>query len=311
MQEEPKIVTSKFKHTPVLLKEVIQALGQLPNELLKKGHILDATVGGGGHAASILKNYPNIHLIGLDQDPRAVSAASERLQGFNGRVKIVQSNFSEFVPAEKMSFILADLGVSSPQIDEAERGFSFQKDGPLDMRFNRNQELTCSDIIENYSESELSEILWKLGEEEESRRIAKFIVERREVKKFKSTTDLANVIKLAKRKRTKKHSATKSFQALRMAVNSELESLSKCLEVLKNKLKKSGKIVVISFHSLEDRIAKQSFKTQPNLVEKKIPIFNDTTREKFTVSKVLLPTNDEISMNPRSRSAKMRVIKKL
>ena len=197
------------------------------------------------------------------------------------------------------------------QFDEPERGFSFQKDGPLDMRFNRNQELTCSDIIENYSESELSEILWKLGEEEESRRIAKFIVERREVKKFKSTTDLANVIKLAKRKRTKKHSATKSFQALRMAVNSELESLSKCLEVLKNKLKKSGKIVVISFHSLEDRIAKQSFKTQSNLVEKKIPIFNDTTKEKFTVSKVLLPTNDEISMNPRSRSAKMRVIKKL
>ena len=195
--------------------------------------------------------------------------------------------------------------------NDPERGISFQKDGPLDMRFNRNQELTCSDIIENYSESELSEILWKLGEEEESRRIAKFIVERREVKKFKSTTDLANVIKLAKRKRTKKHSATKSFQALRMAVNSELESLSKCLEVLKNKLKKSGKIVVISFHSLEDRIAKQSFKTQPNLVEKKIPIFNDTTREKFTVSKVLLPTNDEISMNPRSRSAKMRVIKKL
>ena len=179
------------------------------------------------------------------------------------------------------------------------------------MRFNKDQELTCSDIIENYSEKELSEILWKLGEEEESRRIAKFIVKRREVKRFESTTDLANLIELAKRKRTKKHSATKSFQALRMAVNSELENLSKCLEVLKTKLKRSGKLVVISFHSLEDRIAKQTFKTQPNLVEKKIPIFNDITQEKFTVSKVLLATDDEISMNPRSRSAKMRLIEKL
>ena len=207
--------------------------------------------------------------------------------------------------------VLIDCGVSSPQLDEPGRGFSFQKDGPLDMRFNKNQELTCSDIIENYSEKELSQILWKLGEEEESRRIAKFIVKRREVKRFESTTDLADVIGLAKRKRTKKHSATKSFQALRMAVNSELENLSNCLEVLKTKLKRSGRLVVISFHSLEDRIAKQTFKTQPNLVEKKIPIFNDINQEKFTVSKVLLATDDEVSMNPRSRSAKMRLIEKL
>ena len=297
----------RIKHIPVLLDQSIDQLITDPN-----GIYVDCTFGRGGHSRKILEKLSHKgKLIAFDLDNEAMEESkSIKKKNF----QFHKTNFSQignFFEDDSLMGVLIDCGVSSPQLDEPERGFSFQKDGPLDMRFNRNQELTCSDIIENYSESELSEILWKLGEEEESRRIAKFIVERREVKKFKNTTDLANVIKLAKRKRTKKHSATKSFQALRMAVNSELESLSKCLEVLKNKLKKSGKIVVISFHSLEDRIAKQSFKTQPNLVEKKIPIFNDTTREKFTVSKVLLPTNDEISMNPRSRSAKMRVIKKL
>ena len=297
----------RIKHIPVLLDHSIDQLITDPN-----GIYVDCTFGRGGHSKKILERLSNKgKLIAFDLDNEAMEE-SKAIKKNN--FQFHKTNFSQignFIEDDSLMGALIDCGVSSPQLDEPERGFSFQKDGPLDMRFNRNQELTCSDIIENYSESELSEILWKLGEEEESRRIAKFIVERREVKKFKSTTDLANVIKLAKRKRTKKHSATKSFQALRMAVNSELESLSKCLEVLKNKLKKSGKIVVISFHSLEDRIAKQSFKTQPNLVEKKIPIFNDTTKEKFTVSKVFLPTNDEISMNPRSRSAKMRVIKKL
>ena len=297
----------RIKHIPVLLDHSIDQLITDPN-----GIYVDCTFGRGGHSKKILERLSNKgKLIAFDLDNEAMEE-SKAIKKNN--FQFHKTNFSQignFIEDDSLMGALIDCGVSSPQLDEPERGFSFQKDGPLDMRFNRNQELTCSDIIENYSESELSEILWKLGEEEESRRIAKFIVERREVKKFKSTTDLANVIKLAKRKRTKKHSATKSFQALRMAVNSELESLSKCLEVLKNKLKKSGKIVVISFHSLEDRIAKQSFKTQPNLVEKKIPIFKDTTKEKFTVSKVLLPTNDEISMNPRSRSAKMRVIKKL
>ena len=297
----------RIKHIPVLLDHSIDQLITDPN-----GIYVDCTFGRGGHSKKILERLSNKgKLIAFDLDNEAMEE-SKAIKKNN--FQFHKTNFSQignFIEDDSLMGALIDCGVSSPQLDEPERGFSFQKDGPLDMRFNRNQELTCSDIIDNYSESELSEILWKLGEEEESRRIAKFIVERREVKKFKSTTDLANVIKLAKRKRTKKHSATKSFQALRMAVNSELESLSKCLEALKNKLKKSGKIVVISFHSLEDRLAKQSFKTQPNLVEKKIPIFNDTTKEKFTVSKVLLPTNDEISMNPRSRSAKMRVIEKL
>ena len=297
----------RIKHIPVLLDQSIDQLITDPN-----GIYVDCTFGRGGHSRKILERLSDKgKLIAFDLDNEAMEESkSIKKKNF----QFHKTNFSKienFFEDDSLMGVLIDCGVSSPQLDEPGRGFSFQKDGPLDMRFNKDQELTCSDIIENYSEKELSQILWKLGEEEESRRIAKFIVKRREVKRFENTTDLANFIELAKRKRTKKHSATKSFQALRMAVNSELENLSKCLEVLKTKLKRSGKLVVISFHSLEDRIAKQTFKTQPNLVEKKIPIFNDITQEKFTVSKVLLATDDEISMNPRSRSAKMRVIKKL
>ena len=297
----------RIKHIPVLLDQSIDQLITDPN-----GIYVDCTFGRGGHSRKILERLSDKgKLIAFDLDNEAMEESkSIKKKNF----QFHKTNFSQienFFEDDSLMGVLIDCGVSSPQLDKPERGFSFQKDGPLDMRFNKDQELTCSDIIENYSEKELSQILWKLGEEEESRRIAKFIVKRREVKRFESTTDLANLIELANRKRRKYHSATKSFQALRMAVNSELENLSKCLEVLKTKLKRSGKLVVISFHSLEDRIAKQTFKTQPNLVEKKIPIFNDITQEKFTVSKVLLATDDEISMNPRSRSAKMRVIKKL
>ena len=297
----------RIKHIPVLLDQSIDQLITDPN-----GIYVDCTFGRGGHSRKILERLSHKgKLIAFDLDNEAMEESkSIKKKNF----QFHKTNFSQignFFEDDSLMGVLIDCGVSSPQLDEPERGFSFQKDGPLDMRFNKNQELTCSDIIENYSEKELSQILWKLGEEEESRRIAKFIVKRREVKRFESTTDLADVIGLAKRKRTKKHSATKSFQALRMAVNSELENLSNCLEVLKTKLKRSGRLVVISFHSLEDRIAKQTFKTQPNLIEKKIPIFNDIKQEKFTVSKVLLATDDEVSMNPRSRSAKMRLIEKL
>ncbi len=297
----------RIKHIPVLLDQSIDQLITDPD-----GIYVDCTFGRGGHSEKILERLSDKgKLIAFDLDNDAMEA-SKKIK--NKNFQFYKTNYSQigkFVEDNSLMGVLIDCGVSSPQLDEPERGFSFQKDGPLDMRFDKNQELTCSEIIENYNEKQLSDILWKLGEEEESRRIAKFIVKRREIKSFESTIDLANVIESAKRKRTKKHAATKSFQALRMAVNSELESLSECLEVLKKKLLKSGKIVVISFHSLEDRIAKQSFKPQPNLIEKKIPIFNDITKEEFAVSKVFLPTDNEISMNRRSRSAKMRVIKKL
>ena len=297
----------RIKHIPVLLDQSIDQLITDPD-----GIYVDCTFGRGGHSEKILERLSDKgKLIAFDLDNDAVEA-SKKIKKKNFQFyKTNYSQIGKFVEDNSLMGVLIDCGVSSPQLDKPERGFSFQKDGPLDMRFDKNQELTCSEIIQNYNEKQISDILWKLGEEEESRRIAKFIVKRREIKSFESTIDLANVIESAKRKRTKKHSATKSFQALRMAVNSELESLSECLEVLKKKLLKSGKIVVISFHSLEDRIAKQSFKTQPNLIEKKIPIFNDITKEEFAVSKVFLPNDNEISMNPRSRSAKMRVIEKL
>ena len=297
----------RIKHIPVLLDQSIDQLITDPD-----GIYVDCTFGRGGHSEKILERLSDKgKLIAFDLDNDAMEA-SKKIKKKNFQFyKTNYSQIGKFVEDNSLMGVLIDCGVSSPQLDKPERGFSFQKDGPLDMRFDKNQELTCSEIIENYNEKQLSDILWKLGEEEESRRIAKFIVKRREIKSFESTIDLANVIESAKRKRTKKHAATKSFQALRMAVNLEIESLSECLEVLKKKLLKSGKIVVISFHSLEDRIAKQSFKPQLNLIEKKIPIFNDITKKEFAVSKVFLPTDNEISMNRRSRSAKMRVIKKL
>ena len=217
----------------------------------------------------------------------------------------------DYVEDNSLSGVLIDCGVSSPQLDEPKRGFSFQKKGPLDMRFNQNQKLTCKDIIENFSEKEISTILWKFGEERESRKIAKSIVKHRDRKAIKNTIDLAEIIKAAKAIKTKKHPATKSFQALRIAVNSEIENLSVCLEKIKNKLTKSGKLVIITFHSLEDRIAKQTFKSKINFHEKSLPLKYKDVPDEFKISKIIYPSRGEISLNPRARSAKMRIIEKL
>ena len=217
----------------------------------------------------------------------------------------------DYVEDNSLSGILIDCGVSSPQLDESERGFSFQTKGPLDMRFNQKQKLTCKDIIENFSEREISTILWKFGEEKESRKIAKLIVKHREKNTIENTLDLAEIIKAAKAIKTKKHPATRSFQALRMAVNSEIENLSVCLEKIKDKLIKSGKLVIITFHSLEDRIAKRTFKPKINFHEKDIPLKNKDVPHEFKISKIIYPSPEEISLNPRARSAKMRIIEKL
>ena len=217
----------------------------------------------------------------------------------------------DYVEDNSLSGILIDCGVSSPQLDESERGFSFQTKGPLDMRFNQKQKLTCKDIIENFSEKEISTILWKFGEEKESRKIAKLIVKLREKNTIENTLDLAKIIKAAKAIKTKKHPATKSFQALRMAVNSEIENLSVCLEKIKDKLIKSGKLVIITFHSLEDRMAKRTFKPKINFHEKDIPLKYKDVPDEFKISKIIYPSPEEISLNPRARSAKMRIIEKL
>ena len=220
-------------------------------------------------------------------------------------------NLDRYFDNSSISGAIIDCGLSSPQLDSPERGFSFQNKGPLDMRFNNQSGITCSDIVNKYKEEEISHILWFYGEEEESRRIAKAIVERRSDKLFTNTLDLSDLIKKNKKIRTKKHAATKSFQALRIAVNAEIRNLEECLEELKKKIIKGGKIVVISFHSLEDRLVKNAFKEKVNIHEKRIPIIEEEKKPIFRTHKLIYPSKGEVKMNVRSRSAKMRVIEKL
>ena len=276
------------------------------------GLYLDCTFGRGGHTKKILDKLSSEgQLISFDLDDAAMKVAKNI---DNKNFKFIKTNFSmidDYVEDDSLSGVLIDCGVSSPQLDEPERGFSFQTKGPLDMRFNQEQKLTCKDIIENYSEKEIATILWKFGEEKESRRIAKLIVKQREQNAIDNTLILAEIIKTAKTVKTKKHPATKSFQALRMAVNSEFENLTTCLDRIKDKLTKSGKLVIITFHSLEDRIAKQTFKPKINFHEKNLPLIYEDVSDKFKISKIIYPSQEEISMNPRARSAKMRIIEKL
>ena len=273
---------------------------------------LDCTFGRGGHSKKILDKLSSKgQLVSFDLDDSAMEAA-KNIKHENFR--FIKTNFSkidEFIKDNSLTGVLIDCGVSSPQLDEPQRGFSFQKKGPLDMRFNQKQKLTCKDVIEKFSEKEISTILWKFGEEKESRKIAKSIVKHREKNVINNTLDLAEIIKAAKTIKTKKHPATKSFQALRMAVNSEIENLSVCLEKIKDKLIKSGKLVIISFHSLEDRIAKQTFKPKINFYEKDIPLKHKEVLDEFKISKIIYPSSEEISLNPRARSAKMRIVEKL
>ncbi len=273
---------------------------------------LDCTFGRGGHTKKILDKLSSKgQLVSFDLDDSAMEAA-KNIKHENFR--FIKTNFSkidEFIKDNSLTGVLIDCGVSSPQLDEPQRGFSFQKKGPLDMRFDQKQKLTCKDVIEKFSEKEISTILWKFGEEKESRKIAKSIVKHREKNVINNTLDLAEIIKAAKTIKTKKHPATKSFQALRMAVNSEIENLSVCLEKIKDKLIKSGKLIIISFHSLEDRIAKQTFKPKINFYEKDIPLKHKEVLDEFKISKIIYPSTEEISLNPRARSAKMRIVEKL
>ncbi len=300
MQEEPKIVTSTFKHTPVLVDEVIEGINQLPSDLLKKGPVLDATIGGGGHAASILTKFPNIDLIGLDQDPLAISAASQHLKSFDSKIQIIQSNFSDFIPEQKLSFILADLGVSSPQIDQAERGFSFRLDGPLDMRMNTNNGKKVNELIEEINEKDLADLIYQYGEERFSRRIAKRIKQDLSSKgPYEGTVSLAYAIAGCyppKMRNNRIHPATRTFQALRIAINNELEVLKTFLNVSPNWLLPGGIIGIISFHSLEDRLVKIAFKTDNRLCK--------------INQKPIIARENEKKLNPRSRSAKFRLARK-
>ncbi len=283
-------MTAQFHHVPVLAEPTIAGL-----EIISDGIYLDCTVGGGGHSALILQAAENVRLVGIDRDEMAIAAAGEKLADYQNHVTFWRGNFCEYKPSPDLLFdgILADLGVSSTQFDVAERGFSFRESGDLDMRMDNRQTLTAAEIVNYYKEIELANIIFKFGEERLSRRIASQIVEKRP---FKTTLELANAIAAcvpSSYRHGRIHPATRTFQALRIVVNRELESLEKWLAIAPNWLKTGGKIAVITFHSLEDRIVKHTFREDDRL--------------QVLTKKVIIATDDENKANPRARSAKLRI----
>ena len=298
--------------------EVLAALNPQPG-----GRYADGTVGGAGHAAQILvASSPTGWLFGCDRDGVAVEAAKKRLgTQFAGRFEIRRGNFSEmaeWIPAASCNGVLLDLGVSSPQLDSAERGFSFQADGPLDMRMDDRQTMTAADLVNDLSAEELAKIFWEFGDERESRRFAKAIVHDRAQKKFTTTRQLADLIeRLSPRAGKKAHPATKIFQALRIAVNDEIGSLKRGLEVAVKILKPGGRLAVITFHSLEDRVVKEfgrektrdyTFSGDVDVPELRKP---RAPEMKWVSRKAILPGENELKENPRSRSAQLRVLEKI
>ncbi len=300
MPEKTPQCSSHFKHTPVLANEVLRSINELPEKLLNEGLIIDATLGGGGHSALILEQHPKLKIIGLDQDPEARTAASKRLEPFGSRVKIIETNFADFIPAQKVNFVLADLGVSSHQLSEPKRGFSFLFDGPLDMRMNPTQKKTAAQLIQTLNERQIADLIFKYGEERFARRIARKLKEElTTIGQYKGTKELAYSIAGCyppKLRYGRIHPATKTFQALRIAVNDELKVLEELLKKAPNWLKEEGLIGIISFHSLEDRQVKKAFMTDERL-------------ERVT-KKPIQASSEEISQNPRSRSAKLRIARR-
>ncbi len=297
MPEQFPADASGFHHVPVLSNELLNFTEALPSDLLDGGLLIDATVGGGGHGETLLKAYPQLRLIGLDQDAFAREAASKKLSNFGSRVKIEGVNFGDFVPPSKAVMVFADLGVSSHQLDVPARGFSFRVNGPLDMRMNQEKGITAAELIEELSEVQLADIIFQYGEERLSRRIA------RKIKKdlaqsgpYADTTQLAYAVAGCyppKLRRGRLHPATKTFQALRIAVNDELLMLERFLTKAPDWLLPGGLFCVISFHSLEDRLVKSAFLNDPRL--------------KRLTRKPVMASEAEILLNPRSRSAKFRV----
>jgi 16S rRNA (cytosine1402-N4)-methyltransferase len=301
-----------------MVAEALDALKPRPD-----GRYADGTLGGAGHAASILEaSSPTGWLFGCDRDGVAVEAAKKRLaEKFAGRFEIRRGNFSEmadWIPAAGCDGVLLDLGVSSPQLDFAERGFSFQNDGPLDMRMDDRQKLTAANLVNDLSAEELAKIFWEFGGERESRRCAKAIVHDRAQKKFKTTRQLAELIeRISPRAGKKAHPATKIFQALRIAVNDEIGSLKGGLEAAMKILKPGGWLAVITFHSLEDRIVKDfgrekardyTFAGKVDVPELRSP---RQPEMKWVNRKAIKPGEKELKENPRSRSAQLRIMEKI
>lgn len=302
----------EFNHISVLLNECIESLNIKPD-----GVYIDGTAGGAGHSKEIAKRLDGGLLLALDQDPDAVEVATERLKDLPA--KVIRANFSQMDTVasgegiEKVDGILLDLGVSSHQLDTAERGFSYHKDAPLDMRMSQKG-ISAKDIVNNFSEKELSDILIRFGEEKFSKRIASRIVEARKQKEISTTLELAEIIANAvpASQRRDGHPARKSFQALRIAVNGELDVLNEVLDKAFDLLKPDGVLAIITFHSLEDRMVKLKYKefTTGCTCPPDFPVCvcGKTPRGRLLTKKPIEPSQTELEINPRSRSAKLRVI---
>ena len=309
----------EFKHVSVLLNECLDGLN-----IKEDGIYVDCTLGGAGHSSEILKRLSsNGMLIGIDQDKDALKAAKERLKEYDN-VKFVHSNFYnidnilEELKIPKVDGILMDLGVSSYQLDEGERGFSYMKDAPLDMRMNRDNDFSAYEIVNNYSLEDLYRIIRDYGEERFAKRIAQFIVSKREEKTIETTLELVEVIKAAipaKARREGPHPAKRTFQAIRIEVNGELQILNKAIEDGVNRLNKDGRMAIITFHSLEDRIVKLKYRdlANPCTCPREFPVCNCGKEPlvKLVSRKAIDPSKEEIECNPRSRSAKLRVVERI
>jgi 16S rRNA (cytosine1402-N4)-methyltransferase len=300
-----------------MVAEVLAAL-----EPRAGGRYVDGTLGGAGHATAILEaSSPTGWLFGCDQDGDAIEAAQARLAPFAGRFEIRRGNFAglrEWVEARSCDGVLLDLGVSSPQLDRAERGFSFQQDGPLDMRMDRRQAVTAATLLNETDAGELARIFWVYGGEQQSRRFARAIEMDRKLRPFVTTRQLAELIeRLSPRAGRKVHPATKVFQALRIAVNDELGALTRGLDVALEVLKPGGRLAVITFHSLEDRMVKQfgqrlardyAVTGEVDVPELRVP---QAPKLKLVTRKAIQPGDEEVKTNPRSRSAQLRVFEKI
>ena len=308
----------KEKHISVLLEESISSLNLKDDSI-----IVDCTLGYGGHSSNILARIKKGFLFAFDQDSEAIRHSTDRLNAVGTNFTIIKSNFVHLkeklqeLGVEKVDGVLFDLGVSSPQLDDGERGFSYHEDARLDMRMDRDNPLSAYEVVNNYSKEELSRIFYKYGEDKFSNNIAKKIVEYRATKPIETTLELVEIIKTAvpMKFRIDKHPARQIFQAIRIEVNHELDVIEPAIEQALSLLKVGGRVSVITFHSLEDRLVKNFFKEKcaiderlkgmPNIPEEYLPDFN------LVVNKAISPTEEELENNPRARSAKLRVIERI
>lgn len=306
----------EFHHISVLLNECIDNLNIRPD-----GIYVDGTMGGGGHSLEIAKRLTTGRLICIDQDPNAHEAAGKRLAEYKDRITFVRDNFGNIADIldslgiEKIDGMLLDIGVSSHQLDEAERGFSYQQDAPLDMRMNPDRPFSAYDVVNGYDEDELDRVIFTYGEERWARRIAQFIVKEREAKPIETTGELVDIIKKAVPKGARKdgpHPAKRTFQAIRIEVNGELEVLQRAIDDVAARLAVGGRLCIITFHSLEDRIVKEAFRKQENpcICPPQFPVCvcGKKPLGRVITRKPILPSKEELEENPRSRSAKLRVL---